>query len=344
MQTSTLAAAAAAAALVYATACGPVGVDTTGGEGERTETAPPPSGSPSGPPSRPPGGQGEQEGSDSGPGRTEEPGGGAAVHLPLGGSHTFADGFSVSMGPVERRTEGDEDRRAPREPGDGATPREGPPEGGESPDEGESPGEAPQDGPSGGESPEDASPGEEGTGGESPGDTGPEEEGSNGESPEDTAPEEEESGGESPGDTGPAEEESEGDGPAGESPEEVPEQPGEGPGEDEWGEEETPREPQYDALHYFAWTVTATNGTGAPVHTGSPLDTCAVGDPLQESIAPAMGESVDPPRSLAPGRSGSWDADCLITEGDVPLQWTLEFYDEEGEPLYPPLVFSGDVP
>ena len=56
-----------------------------------------------------------------------------------------------------------------------------------------------------------------------------------------------------------------------------------------------------------------------------------------------MGDSVEPPPVLEPGRSGSWDADCLIVEGDVPLQWTVEFYDEDGVPLYPQLVFSGGV-
>ncbi|MFL1379765.1 MULTISPECIES: hypothetical protein [unclassified Nocardiopsis] len=334
MQTSTFASAAAAAALVCATACVPIPVDLTGGEEERPETAPPAAESPSepapgpeSPPDRPPAGQegqGDQEGSDSGgsqEGQPQEPAGGAAVHLPLGGSHTFGDGFSVSMGPVERRTDEEEYREAPQEPEEETSPEEGtdPLEGGESPEDGAPPEEewSPDEGESFENEPWEEEPLEE-----EPLEDEPLEE----ESPEEEFPEEE-----------------------------LPEQPGEGPGEDEWAEEgveeqepleEEPGygEPQYDALHYFAWTVTLTNGTGAPVHTGSPLDTCAVGDPLQASFAPVMGDTIEPPYMLEPGRSASWDADCLITEGDVPLQWTLEFHGEDGTPLYPPLVFSGGVP
>ncbi|MDT0328194.1 hypothetical protein [Nocardiopsis lambiniae] len=342
MQTSALA--AVAAVVLCATACVVVPVETTGGEGSPPAETTVPEDTPSeetGPgtePARPPGqeDQEDQEGSDEG---ANEPGGpqtplpyGQAVHLPLGGSHTFEDGFTVTMGAVERRTDDGGYRSTPEEPREPQEHEE--PQDFEEEDEGDPTDEEP---PFDGESPE-----EESSDGEPTDETSPEEEGS----PEDEEPpteEEHPEDGDGPVD-GPDEEPSEG-----ESEDGPPEDPAEEGSEEGEPSEEAPLpDPDegagFDPLHYFAWTVTAANGTDEPVHTGSVLETCASGAPLRESFPQLLGDVVNPPASLAPGQSGGWDTDCLIIEGDVPLQWTLEFRDEDGSSLYPPLVFSGEVP
>ncbi|WP_435108861.1 hypothetical protein [Nocardiopsis synnemataformans] len=96
-------------------------------------------------------------------------------------------------------------------------------------------------------------------------------------------------------------------------------------------------------LPYIAWTVEITNGTDAPIHTGSITSSCSVGDPLMESEAPVLGESINPPDQLAAGQSGAWEEDCWASEEDTQLQWTIEFYDENSAPLYPPVTFAGEI-
>src|SRR5690606_29833015 len=97
-------------------------------------------------------------------------------------------------------------------------------------------------------------------------------------------------------------------------------------------------------LPYAARKVEITNNTGAPLHTGSTTSACFVGDPLEESEQPVLGESVNPPDTLADGQSAAWDADCWMGEEESQLQYTLEFWDEEGiEPAYA-VTFAGDVP
>ncbi|MDE3724710.1 hypothetical protein PWG71_25265 [Nocardiopsis sp. N85] len=389
MQTSTLA--AVAAVVLCATACVVVPVETTGGEGSPPAETTVPEDTPSeetGPgtePARPPD-QEDQEGSDEGANEPRGPGTplpyGQAVHLPLGGSHTFEDGFTVTMGAVERRTDDGGYRSTPEEPREPEEPEEpqdfgaedeGDPTDEEPPFDEESPEEESSDG----EPTDEASPEEEGSpedeespveeeypedgdepvdgddeepsGGESEGEPPeePSEEGSEEEEPSEEGSEEEEPSEEGSEEEEPSEEGSEEEEPSEEGSEE--EEPSEEGSEEEEPSEEAPLpDPDegagFDPLHYFAWTVTAANGTDEPVHTGSVLETCASGAPLRESFPPLLGDVVNPPASLAPGQSGDWDADCLIVEGDVPLQWTLEFRDEDGSPLYPPLVFSGEVP
>ncbi|MFW5415081.1 hypothetical protein J0910_29835 [Nocardiopsis sp. CNT-189] len=97
-------------------------------------------------------------------------------------------------------------------------------------------------------------------------------------------------------------------------------------------------------LPYAAWKFEITNTSGAPLHTGSTTSACFVGDPLEESEQPVLGESVNPPDTLADGQSATWDADCWMGEEESQLQYTLEFWDEEGaEPTYT-VTFAGEVP
>ena len=97
------------------------------------------------------------------------------------------------------------------------------------------------------------------------------------------------------------------------------------------------------ALPYFAWTVEITNGTEQTVPTGYITQSCSVGDPLMESEGPVLGESINPPESLAPGQSGAWEEDCWADEEDSQLQWTVTFHDEESGELYPSVTFAGEV-
>ncbi|WP_017581383.1 hypothetical protein [Nocardiopsis valliformis] len=140
--------------------------------------------------------------------------------------------------------------------------------------------------------------------------------------------------------------EDEGDDPAEDDP--VEDEPVDDPVDEEAADEELAEdEPEEDdeGDDYYAWTVELSNGSDAEVHTGSIFTECSVGTPLTLSSAPLLGEALNPPMTLAPDEEGSWDADCWADEdGDPALQWTLEFVDEQGERLYPVLVFEGQAP
>ncbi|QKW32497.1 hypothetical protein HUT17_05025 (plasmid) [Nocardiopsis flavescens] len=96
-------------------------------------------------------------------------------------------------------------------------------------------------------------------------------------------------------------------------------------------------------LPYVAWQWELTNGTDAPLEIGGETSSCFVGDPLQESEKPVLGESVNPPEMLAPDQTGSWDVDCWMDEQDTDLQYTLELYDPESVLMYT-VTFAGQVP
>ncbi|MGW5875200.1 hypothetical protein ACWFMI_01430 [Nocardiopsis terrae] len=323
----------AAVLLVALVGCGPETATTTGDQEQNTENDTETTQAPEETTRSP----GERDPDGQGPTRTPPPRGGEEeppylpdepVSLGLGESHEFEDGFTVSMGPVERRTESVEEYGTTGEDGEGP--------GGSSP----------------GTSDEDTGPVEEETSEETPDEpaapTGEEpEEGDEGaEATEDTT------GDPTDGTTGapgsPTEDEATEE--TTEAPtEEATEEPSDEATEDP--AEEPTQEPSEEATEgaaeegddYFAWTVEVTNGTDQTVHTGSITSTCAVGDPLEESSAPVLGDTVNPPQNLEPGRSGSWEADCWADEEDTYLSWTLEFFDEDGNRLYAPLHFSGDV-
>lgn len=228
------------------------------------------------------------------------------IMLALGESHRFEDGFTVTMGPVERLTEPAPDRS------DAST------------------GEDPLD--------ETSVEGEdEGTVDEPTMDEeeseGPEEEPSEEPVEETGEPSEE-----------PAEESDDPMGE--ESPEESPEGADEETvdPDDEGPVDEEPTEgTEEEGDDYYAWSVEIANGTGEDLHTGSVLTGCAVGSPLTESSAPLLGTALSPPMALSSEESGSWDEDCWADEDDPTLQWTLEFIDEQGRSLYPVLIFEGRV-
>ncbi len=268
---------------------------------------------------------GSGDGGDSGGGSGDEGSGSGSdpleetestegpILLALGESHRFEDGFTVSMGPVERRTEpgpvdhsdtgveegtGDEDGSVEDEPVE----------------------EAPED--VDGEDLDSEDPSEEEALDEDPDeplDDNPTEE------PEDgdpfAEPALENDGGDEPAEDEPAEDDPVDDAPV----------------------EEPAEDPEDDGEDYYAWTVTITNGTDEDVHTGSVITECSVGAPLTLSSAPVLGEALNPPMTLAPDQQGAWDEDCWASEDDSTLQWTLEFIDEEGRSLYPVLVFEGQV-
>ncbi|WP_017603046.1 hypothetical protein [Nocardiopsis alkaliphila] len=96
-------------------------------------------------------------------------------------------------------------------------------------------------------------------------------------------------------------------------------------------------------LSYLSWRVELANEGDQTVQTGSVTRSCSVGDPPRESGTPALGAGVNPPESLGPGRSGSWDEDCWAEEDDTHLQYTVEFHDQDFVPLYPPVTFTGTV-
>lgn len=96
-------------------------------------------------------------------------------------------------------------------------------------------------------------------------------------------------------------------------------------------------------LPYLSWTVELANEGSETVQTGLITKTCAVGDPLEESGSPGLGDSVNPPESLDPGQSGAWDEDCWLDEDDSQIQYTVEFHDQDFVPLYPPVTFTGTV-
>ncbi|WP_431870066.1 hypothetical protein [Nocardiopsis eucommiae] len=96
-------------------------------------------------------------------------------------------------------------------------------------------------------------------------------------------------------------------------------------------------------LPYLSWTVEVTNEGSATVPSGLVTRSCSVGDPLRESGSPVLGDSVNPPESLEPGQSGSWDEDCWADEDDRQIQYTVEFHDQDFVPLYPPVTFAGSV-
>jgi hypothetical protein len=96
-------------------------------------------------------------------------------------------------------------------------------------------------------------------------------------------------------------------------------------------------------LPYLSWTVEVSNEGDEAVPIGLVTRSCSVGDPLRESGSPVLGESVNPPDSLDPGQSGSWDEDCWADEDDARIQYTVEFHDQDFVPLYPPVTFAGTV-
>ncbi|GAA1467412.1 hypothetical protein NE857_18840 [Nocardiopsis exhalans] len=96
-------------------------------------------------------------------------------------------------------------------------------------------------------------------------------------------------------------------------------------------------------LPYLSWTVEVANEGDETVPTGLVTRSCSVGDPLRESGSPVLGDSVNPPDSLDPGQSGSWDEDCWADEGDTQIRYTVEFHDQDFVPLYPPVTFAGTV-
>jgi hypothetical protein len=96
-------------------------------------------------------------------------------------------------------------------------------------------------------------------------------------------------------------------------------------------------------LPYLSWTVEVANEGSQTVLSGLVTRSCSVGDPLRESGSPVLGDSVNPPESLAPGQSGAWDEDCWADEDDHQVQYTVEFHDQDFVPLYPPVTFAGTV-
>ncbi|MBE1458731.1 hypothetical protein H4W79_002945 [Nocardiopsis terrae] len=96
-------------------------------------------------------------------------------------------------------------------------------------------------------------------------------------------------------------------------------------------------------LPYLSWTVEIANEGSETVRTGLVTRSCSVGDPLRESGSPVLGDSVNPPESLDPGQSGSWDEDCWADEEDTHVQYTVEFHDQDFVPLYPAVTFAGTV-
>ena len=243
---------------------------------------------------------------EGGEGETTQEEGSEPIMLELGGSHRFEDGFTVTMSPVERRTEptpersdatGEEDPAEEAPDGDGSTDDESMEGLDETEPVEEETAEDSTDDPTAieGESPEEE-PGEEGSSDEGP------------PTVEDDPLDEESAEGET-------------------SEEEPVEEGSEDEGDD-----------------YYAWTIEITNGTDEQIHTGSILTDCSVGDPLRESSGPLLGEALNPPMFLAPDESGSWDEDCWAAEDDPTLRWSLEFIDEQGRSLYPALVFEGQAP
>jgi hypothetical protein len=211
------------------------------------------------------------------------------VLLGLGESHRFEDGFTVTMGPVDRRTD-------PPLIDDSATGTE------ESTEEGTDPADGLED------------------------------------DQEDGLDEEPEDWDEDDWEEDDWDEDVDGEGLP--EDEDLEEDPVEEPQDDEIVDEE----PEDEGDDYYAWTTELSNGGDAQVHTGSVFSECSVGTPLRLSSAPLLGEALNPPMTLAPDEQGSWDVDCWADEDDDPsLQWTLEFVDEQGERLYPVLVFEGQV-
>ncbi|MEU3018905.1 MULTISPECIES: hypothetical protein [unclassified Nocardiopsis] len=96
-------------------------------------------------------------------------------------------------------------------------------------------------------------------------------------------------------------------------------------------------------LPYLSWTVEVTNEGSEAVPTGLVTRSCSVGDPLRESGSPALGDNVNPPESLGPGQSATWDEDCWADARDHQVQYTVEFHDQDFTPLYPPVTFVGTV-
>ncbi|GAB3711912.1 hypothetical protein [Nocardiopsis nanhaiensis] len=327
MRVSTLVPAATVLLAVSGCACGPDFATPTGDGQQETESpgqrAPENGPGTHGPPE--PAEEGPAEPGSPGPTADDEPpeetgpttgpedGGGAAtadepVRLALGATHTFEDGFTVTMGAVERRTE---------------------------------PAEAAADGSD--TAPDDASPDEDG---EPADDPGYEEGEADPDTPEDESwPEEDESWPEEddledPEDAEDLEDLEEEDSWA-EEDEDVPET------EDDLPVEEPVEEPAEESLEdgddYYAWSVDIVNDGDEDVYTGAVLSACSVGDPLTASGAPFLGEALAPPAHLTPEQNAAWDEDCWSDEDDSTLQWTLEFLNEEGARLYPVLVFEGRV-
>ncbi|WP_460754005.1 hypothetical protein [Nocardiopsis oceani] len=327
MRVSTLVPAATVLLAVSGCACGPDFATPTGDGQQETESpgqrAPENGPGTHGPPE--PAEEGPAEPGSPGPTADDEPpeetgpttgpedGGGAAtadepVRLALGATHTFEDGFTVTMGAVERRTE---------------------------------PAEAAADGSD--TAPDDASPDEDG---EPADDPGYEEGEADPDTPEDESwPEEDESWPEEddledPEDAEDLEDLEEEDSWA-EEDEDVPET------EDDLPVEEPVEEPAEESLEdgddYYAWSVDVVNDGDEDVYTGAVLSACSVGEPLTVSGAPYLGEVLAPPAYLASEQNAAWDEDCWSDADDSTLQWTLEFLNEEGERLYPVLVFEGRV-
>ena len=98
------------------------------------------------------------------------------------------------------------------------------------------------------------------------------------------------------------------------------------------------------ALPYVAWSFEISNDTGGTLSTGSVTSSCFTGDPLEEAEQPVLGDSVNPPDQLADGQSGAWDLDCWMDESESQMQYTLQFHDEQGGEMYPPVTFAGEVP
>ncbi|MGW9554271.1 hypothetical protein ACWGSK_07140 [Nocardiopsis sp. NPDC055551] len=228
------------------------------------------------------------------------------VMLALGASHRFEDGFTVTMSSVERLTEPAPDRSdtsADDVPSEDEPLDEDPVEETTEDDALE---EAPEEEPT-----------------EAPAD----------EPTVENEESEEELLGEEPTDD-PVDEE---------TVEETAEETDEPISEEPVDEEPTEEESEEEGDDYYAWSVEITNGTGEDRHTGSVLTSCSVGSPLTESSAPLLGAALEPPMVLSTDETGSWDEDCWADEDDPTLQWTLEFIDEQGRSLYPPLIFEGRV-
>ena len=96
-------------------------------------------------------------------------------------------------------------------------------------------------------------------------------------------------------------------------------------------------------LPYLSWTVELAEEGSETVQTGLVTKSCAVGEPLEESGSPGLGDSVNPPESLEPGQSGAWDEDCWHDEEESQIQYTVEFHDQDFVPLHPPVTFAGTV-
>ncbi|MCY9786818.1 hypothetical protein KIK06_23325 [Nocardiopsis sp. EMB25] len=96
-------------------------------------------------------------------------------------------------------------------------------------------------------------------------------------------------------------------------------------------------------LPYVAWSWELTNDTGAALPLGGTTVACFTGDPLAEAEQPHLGDSLNPPDMLADGQTATWDADCWMGEDETALQYTLDLYTPDSEPLYT-VTFVGDVP